>query len=374
MNICYGLPYDPNNAFNYQCQDGYFIPNLNDNILPLGYNPYATATQGELQSSETRMENIIQNEVHKAEEKMSTVTQNLENKVDEVTCSVSDRVNNVESETKEQLANMKNELANMKNEMEDLEKRAIPQTPAYTTTNGETVHYQEVNKTQQPIIVREFGHSEHKINTYPFKVEYEHTIDCIYVRCNNMTLTFNKDGITCSEFILIEVINNVMNIWPYEERIKKSLMTNGKTKMDGYVIKSIDRKDIKTDKQFRFKQWKCTNMNLSTIEIYGQSCRICFDDVLSPDVNIMVYGRRNGITTSNKEYDSFRIDLNEEVLLDMNGSLVNTINANLKGKSIIRNFNVKKSFRCEVHGLSSVGSFNKTDDCVVEINKDITNS
>jgi hypothetical protein len=375
MNICYGLPFEQNNVINYEYQGGYFqpppfnAPNDPNMIVPLGYNPYAPTNQQDLSNTERRMEQQVQYVKNDIKHAIGATSQDIKKQIEEIDDSITTEVKSFESSTKKEFDDIRTELNDMKYDISELEKKTKPQTPLYVKTEGDTVHYYETNDTQ-PITSQEYGRAINKVDTYPFKVEYTNQIKQIYVKGKNMTLTFTCNSIVCSEFILIEIINDVMNIWPYEERVRKTFSSNGKTKFDGYVIKDINRNGIKTSKQFKIKQWKCHNMVLSTVEIYSESCRIMFNDVLSSDLNIMVYGRNNTISIPNKKYNTFRIDLNEEVLLDMNGSQINNINAILKGKSVIRYFTAIHKFFCEIHGLSYIGTYEKEDNCVVDIKSD----
>jgi hypothetical protein len=303
--------------------------------IPLGYNPvYQNTNHNNYYRIEPNsivplgMENNINQEQYikeKIKKESKTLTENIESKFEQ----------------------LRNDILTNNNK-------------SYTISNGDTIYYtNEQNKVNIiddiPITIKQYGNNSNNISIYPFNTTQITEIKNINIRCSNKTITIKKNSISSSDYILLEIINDIINVWDYDETPRKILKSNGSSVDGGYFINDFNQNKIKVSNRLLFKEWKIKNINFSNVDIYMSNCNLLFDnEIFDKKLNLKIYGPNNNVTFIKNSYDSLNINLKESVNINFSDSDVKILNGELNGNSHINNINILNNITCNIFGLSDI--------------------
>jgi hypothetical protein len=231
--------------------------------------------------------------------------------------------------------------------------------PIYKYSDGETKYFIQ-ESTNHQIQIKQFNSNVNASDIYPFEIEHHQQISKIRIKCNNTKLYFTNDYFTSSNYILIEIKNDIINIWNYDEVECNILQTNGNSICDGYMINDFENKKIKVTKRFLFREWKYGNINASDIEIYGNDNDVTFaNNFIAKNFSILSYGSETNIIIPKYHYDNVKINLFDSSHIKFNGSIIESLSGESRGISSISNVSVRCIINHKILGLSKI-DLNKT--------------
>jgi hypothetical protein len=228
--------------------------------------------------------------------------------------------------------------------------------PLYKYSNGETKYFIQEIQNQQ-LEIKQFNDNVNSHNVYPFffETENQQPISKIRIKCNNTKLYFDDKHLVSSNFILVEIKNNIMNIWNYEEAECNILQTNGNSICDGYMINDFENKKIKVAKRFLFREWKYSCININDIEIYGNNNDISFsNNFVLKSFMIKSYGSETNISFQKNNYDNIKINLYDSSHLNFNGGITESLFGESYGISSISNISICGKIDYQNFGLSKI--------------------
>lgn len=261
-------------------------------------------------------------------------------------------------------------LDEMDTELNNIRKDLINEK-SYVTTNGDTVHYSEIILDNIPITIKQYDTHVENTLIYPFNNISDSIIKNINIKCNDKSITFKKNSILCSNYILLEIINDIINIWDYDETPRKILQSNGGSLNDGYYINDYNQNKIKVSQRFLFKEWKLKNMSISSLNIYTSNCNLSFEsNLLNTNILLKVHGHANNIVIENQYFNSVDVILHESVNVNFSNSEIKKFSGNLNGVSRINSLYILEDIQCEIHGLSTI-NYNANENAFCNITKDL---
>jgi hypothetical protein len=226
--------------------------------------------------------------------------------------------------------------------------------PLYKYSDGETKYFVQ-EKSNHQIQIKQISDNINASDVYPFETEHHQQISKIRIKCNNTKLYFNNDHLVSSDYILVEIKNDIMNIWNYEEVECNILQTNGNSFCDGYMINDFENKKIKVAKRFLFKEWKYSDININDIEIYGNNNDIAFSNsFISKSFAILSYGSQTNISILKDHYTNVKINLYDSSHINFNCAIIESLLGESHGISSISNVSVCGKIDYKISGLSKI--------------------
>lgn len=177
---------------------------------------------------------------------------------------------------------------------------------------------------------------------YPFNIRmFSLPITEIQMKLSDTTLKIFKQRIEADRPIFIEFVGSTLQVWNCKITENAILSTMGNTLRDGYICRDYADKPKKIIRKFEYMTWDLPSLQLNRISLHGNSNNLSFEDVLSVNLDIKIYGH-NTAKFPSRLYSTLSVSTTYSVI-DFDRSTTNTAILQLEGNGSLRSLTIRKT-------------------------------
>ena len=177
---------------------------------------------------------------------------------------------------------------------------------------------------------------------YPFNIRiFSLPITEINLKLSDTTLKISNGRLEADRPIFIEFVGSTLQVWNCKITENAILSTMGNTLRDGYICRDYADKPKKVVRKFEYITWDLPPLQLNRITLHGNSNNLFFEDVLSVNLDIKIYGH-NIAKFPSRLYSTLSVSTTYSVL-DFDRSTTNTAILQLEGNGTLRGLTIRKT-------------------------------